>query len=63
VSLRSAAQPSLELRIDTGSGDVNVTAPGASIRESNDVTTVRMRDGTHHGVIDTGSGDVDLHFP
>jgi hypothetical protein len=62
VSLRSVAQPSLELRIDTGSGDVNVTAPGASIRESSGVTTVRMKDGTHHGIIDTGSGSVELDF-
>jgi len=62
VSLRSSAQPSLELRIDTGSGDVDVNAPGASVRESNGVTTVRMRDGAHRGVIDTGSGNVDLDF-
>jgi hypothetical protein len=62
VSLRSSAQPSLELRIDTGSGDVNVNAPGASVRESDGVTTVRMKDGAHRGVIDTGSGSVDLDF-
>lgn len=62
VTLRSSAQPSLELRIDTGSGDVNVNAPGASIRESDGVTTVRMKDGRHRGVIDTGSGSVDLDF-
>jgi DUF4097 and DUF4098 domain-containing protein YvlB len=62
VSLRSSAQPSLELRIDTGSGDVNVNAPGASVRESDDITTVRMKDGAHRGVIDTGSGSVDLDF-
>jgi len=62
VSLRSSAQPSLELRIDTGSGDVNVNAPGASIRESDSVTTVRMREGAHRGIIDTGSGSVDLDF-
>jgi hypothetical protein len=62
VGLRSSAQPSLELRIDTGSGDVNVNAPGASIRESDSVTTVRMKDGRHRGVIDTGSGSVDLDF-
>lgn len=63
VSLRSSAQPSLEIRIDTGSGDVNVNAPGASIRESDSVTTVRMNDGRHRGLIDTGSGSVDLDFP
>lgn len=62
VNLRSSAQPSLELRIDTGSGDVNVNAPGASVRESDGVTTVRMKDGAHRGVIDTGSGSVDLDF-
>jgi len=63
VRLRSSAQPSLELRIDTGSGGVEVNAPGASVRESKGVTTVRMRDGVHRGVIDTGSGSVDLDFP
>jgi len=62
VKLRSLAQPSMEIRIDTGSGDVNVNAPGASVRESDGVTTVRMKDGTHRGVIDTGSGSVDLNF-
>ncbi len=62
VNLSSSAQPSLELRIDTGSGGVNVDVPGASIRESNDVTIVRIRDGQHRGVIDTGSGSVDIDF-
>ncbi len=42
MSLRSSAQPSLELRIDTGSGGVDVSAPGATIRERDDVTYVRM---------------------
>lgn len=63
VSLRSSAQPSLELRIDTGSGSVDVNAPGATVREVNDVTIVVMREGRHPGVIDTGSGRVDLDFP
>jgi hypothetical protein len=62
VSLRSAGQPSLELRIDTGSGGVDVDAPGATIREADDVTVVRLKDGAHRGVIDTGSGSVDLSF-
>lgn len=62
VTLRSSAQPSLELRIDTGSGGVDVTAPGAGIRERDDVTYVRTRDGTHGGVIDTGSGSVTIDF-
>jgi hypothetical protein len=62
VSLRSSAQPSLELRIDTGSGGVDVNAPGASVRETGGVTTVRTGDGRHRGVIDTGSGSVDLDF-
>ncbi len=34
----------MELRIDTGSGGVDVNAPGASIREYDDVTIVRMKD-------------------
>jgi hypothetical protein len=62
VTLRSAGQPSLELRVDTGSGGVNVEAPGASVRESDDVTIVKMKDGLGSGVIDTGSGSVDLDF-
>jgi hypothetical protein len=62
VSLRSTAQPSLELRIDTGSGGVDVSAPGANIREKDDVTYVRMRDGARDGVIDTGSGSVNIAF-
>ena len=62
VSLRSTAQPSLELRIDTGSGGVDVSAPGATIREKDDVTYVRMRDALHDGVIDTGSGSVNIVF-
>jgi len=62
VTLRSSAQPSLELRIDTGSGDIDVSAPGATTRERDDVTYVRMRDGVHGGVIDTGSGSVTVDF-
>ena len=60
MSLRSTAQPSLELRIDTGSGGVDVSAPGATIREDDDVTYVKMRDAVHSGVIDTGSGSVNV---
>lgn len=62
VSLRSTAQPSLELRIDTGSGGVDVQAPGATIRETDDATIVTMKDATHRGVIDTGSGSVNVNF-
>lgn len=62
VSLRSSAQPSLELRIDTGSGGVDVSAPGSSIRRVDDVTIVRTRDGAGSGVIDTGSGRVEIDF-
>jgi hypothetical protein len=62
VSLRSSAQPSMEIRIDTGSGGVDVNAPGATIREHDDVTSVRMKVGSHGGVIDTGSGSVTLAF-
>ncbi len=62
VSLRSSAQPSLEMRINTGSGGVDVDAPGASVHESDDIWTVRMKDGAGRGVIDTGSGSVDVDF-
>ena len=63
VDLRSSAQPSMEIRIDTGSGGVNVNAPGATIREDDDITYVTLKLGSHRGVIDTGSGSVDLDFP
>jgi len=62
VSLRSSAQPSLELRIDAGSGGVDVSAPGSTIRRTEDVTIVRMKDGAGSGVIDTGSGRVEIDF-
>ena len=61
VRLQSTAAPSMEITIDTGSGHVDVTAPGAIVRQSRDgVWTVRMHDGAGSGVIDTGSGGVDL---
>jgi hypothetical protein len=63
VSLRSSAAPSMVIRIDTGSGGVDVNAPGASVHESDDVWTVRLREGTARGVIDTGSGSVDIDIP
>lgn len=62
VNLRSTAQPSMEIRIDTGSGGVEIVAPGATIREDDDITVVRMKLGSHGGVIDTGSGSVSLDF-
>ena len=63
VDLRSSGTPSIEIRIDTGSGGVDVHAPGASVHESNDVWTVRMKEGAGRGQIETGSGSVDLTFP
>ena len=62
VTLRSSAQPSMEIRIDTGSGGVDVDAPGATIRENDDGTIVRLKDAAGSGVIDTGSGSVKLNF-
>jgi len=62
VTLRSSAQPSMEIQIDTGSGGVDVDAPGATVREREDVWTVRMKDGTARGDIDTGSGSVEIDF-
>jgi hypothetical protein len=53
----------MEIRIDTGSGGVDVNAPGASVQESNDVWTVRLGEGAARGVIDTGSGSVDIDIP
>jgi DUF4097 and DUF4098 domain-containing protein YvlB len=63
VTLRSSAQPSMEIHIDTGSGGVDVDAPGASVRQVVDETSVKMKDGSARGVIDTGSGSVKLSFP
>lgn len=63
VNLHSSGMPSMEIRINTGSGGVDVNAPGATVRESDGVWTVRMKDGAGSGVIDTGSGSVDLTFP
>jgi len=63
VKLRSSGTPSLEIRINTGSGGVDVNAPGATVRESDDEWIVRMKDGAGSGLIDTGSGSVDLSFP
>jgi hypothetical protein len=51
----------MEITIDTGSGHVDVDAPGAMIKQSDDgVWTVRLKDGAASGIIDTGSGGVDL---
>lgn len=61
VRLESAGAPSMEIVIDTGSGDVDVNAPGATVKESKDgVWTVKLHDGTASGVIDTGSGGVNI---
>ncbi len=61
MRLQSAGAPSIEIMIDTGSGHVNVNAPGATIRESkHGAWTVRLLDGAGSGVIDTGSGSVDI---
>jgi ferric-dicitrate binding protein FerR (iron transport regulator) len=63
VRLESSAAPSIEIRIDTGSGGVHVDAPGASVRESDDIWRVTLQDGAGRGTIDTGSGSVRLTFP
>jgi len=61
VRLQSTGAPSMEIVIDTGSGHVDVNAPGALVRESKEgVWTVKLQDGIGRGVIDTGSGSVDL---
>ena len=63
VDLRSSAAPSMEFRIDTGSGGVDVNAPGATVHEHDGVWTVKMGDGSGRGVIDTGSGSVEIRVP
>lgn len=63
VRLRSSGSPSIEIRVNTGSGGVDVDAPAASVRESDGVWTIRLGAGAGRGLIDTGSGSVDLVFP
>ena len=63
VELRSSAAPSMEFRIDTGSGGVDVEAAGATVRENDGVWTVKMGAGSGRGVIDTGSGSVEIKIP
>ncbi len=63
VNLRTSAAPSMEIRIDTGSGGVQVDSPGANVRETDDVWTVRLGEGAARGIIDTGSGSVDITAP
>ncbi|MFZ2507086.1 MAG: hypothetical protein WAW79_10760, partial [Steroidobacteraceae bacterium] len=61
VRLQSASAPSMEIVIDTGSGPIEVDAPGATVGESEPGTrTLRLREGSGSGVIDTGSGGVDI---
>jgi len=61
VRLESTGAPSMEIVVDTGSGHVDVNAPGAMIKQSDNGTwTVRLQDGAGTGVIETGSGGVDI---
>lgn len=62
VHLRSRGVPSMEIRIDTGSGGVDVDAPGATVRKSDGTWTVLLGAGAGRGLIETGSGSVDLVF-
>lgn len=63
VRLRSSAMPSLQLAIDTGSGGVHVEAEGATISQSRKGDwSVRLGAGAGRGIIDTGSGSVDLRI-
>lgn len=63
VDLRSSAAPSIEFRIDTGSGGVDVDAAGATVHEDDGVWTVKLGTGAGRGVIDTGSGSVEIRIP
>lgn len=63
VDLRSSAAPSIEFRIDTGSGGVDVNATGATVREDEGIWTVKLGAGAGRGVIDTGSGSVEIRIP
>lgn len=63
VDLRSSAAPSMEFRIDTGSGGVDIEAPGATVHENDGIWSVKLGAGTGRGVIDTGSGSVEIRIP
>lgn len=64
VRLHSSGRPSIEIRVDTGSGHVDVDAPGATVREDDDGTwIIKAGDGAGTGIIDTGSGSVNITFP
>ncbi len=61
VTLRSTVPPSLELAVETGSGHVNVDAPGTTVEQRRrGEQLIRIGSGAGRGVIDTGSGGVDI---
>ena len=63
VDLRSSAAPSMEFRIDTGSGGVDIDVAGATVQKNDGIWTVKMGTGAGRGVIDTGSGSVEIRVP
>jgi DUF4097 and DUF4098 domain-containing protein YvlB len=61
VSIAASAWPAMEVAIDTGSGGVTVDVPGAEVTRHDDGSrTVRIGGGGERGVIETGSGSVEL---
>jgi hypothetical protein len=63
VSFTMTKSPSLELVIDTGSGGVNIDAPAAQMRRDESGRFIlRFGEGAGTGMIDTGSGSVELHL-
>ncbi len=63
VQIRSSAMANMFVTIDTGSGRIDVDAPDAETRRLEDGTmTVRLGAGEGRGIIDTGSGSVELRF-
>lgn len=61
VILDATAWPAMEIVLDTGSGAIEVDIPGAELgRDEDRRRVVRIGDGAHRGMIDTGSGSVRI---
>ena len=61
VAITASAWPAMTISVDTGSGGVSVDVPDAEVtRTENRDRIVRIGDGAARGVIDTGSGSVNL---
>ncbi len=63
VDVQMLAAPDMTMRIEVSSGDINVDVPGQrATKVSRHRLETAFGDGSGRGVIDTGSGDVDIHM-